>query len=49
MVTLPRRGFLRTAGRKDRDRCVSGRIKQTAVKATVLTDGEGRVLRARGR
>ncbi|WP_328978488.1 transposase family protein [Streptomyces canus] len=32
------------AGRKDRDRFVSGKTKQNAVKAMVLTDTEGRVL-----
>ena len=32
------------AGRKDRDRFVSGKPKQNAVKAMVLTDAEGRVL-----
>ncbi|WP_405467626.1 transposase family protein [Streptomyces canus] len=32
------------AGRKDRDRFVSGKTKQNAVKALVLTDTEGRVL-----
>ncbi|MEU8974582.1 transposase family protein [Streptomyces monashensis] len=32
------------AGRKDRDKFVSGKTKQNAVKSMVLTDGEGRVL-----
>ncbi|MEU8812582.1 transposase family protein [Streptomyces violaceoruber] len=32
------------AGRKDRDRFVSGKNKQNAVKTMVVTDGEGRVL-----
>jgi len=32
------------AGRRDRDKFVSGRTKQNAVKAMVLTDAEGRVL-----
>ncbi|WP_246101098.1 transposase [Streptomyces cyaneus] len=32
------------AGRKDRDKFVSGKTKQNAVKAMVLTDAEGRVL-----
>ncbi|MGW3407543.1 transposase family protein [Streptomyces sp. NPDC000888] len=32
------------AGRKDRDRFVSGKTKQNAVKSMVLTDTEGRVL-----
>jgi hypothetical protein len=32
------------AGRKDRDRFVSGKTKQNAVKSMVLTDAEGRVL-----
>jgi hypothetical protein len=31
-------------GRKDRDRFISGKSKQNAVKAMVLTDGDGRVL-----
>ncbi|CAM5579592.1 transposase family protein [Streptomyces griseomycini] len=30
--------------RKDRDRSVSGKSKQDAVEAVVLTDGDGRVL-----
>ncbi|MGW6905452.1 transposase family protein [Streptomyces sp. NPDC054940] len=32
------------AGRKDRDKFVSGKTKQNAVKAMVLTDAEGRLL-----
>ncbi|MET7355529.1 transposase family protein [Streptomyces mirabilis] len=32
------------AGRKDRDKFVSGKTKQNAVKSLVLTDAEGRVL-----
>ncbi|MEV6297668.1 transposase family protein [Streptomyces sp. NPDC051896] len=32
------------AGRKDRDKFVSGKTKQNAVKSMVLTDAEGRVL-----
>ncbi|MFI8960468.1 transposase family protein [Streptomyces sp. NPDC053495] len=32
------------AGRKDRDRFISGKNKQNAVKSMVVTDGEGRVL-----
>ncbi|MFI9809456.1 transposase family protein [Streptomyces sp. NPDC052301] len=32
------------AGRKDRDRFISGKNRQNAVKAMVLTDGDGRVL-----
>ncbi|MFD2009531.1 transposase [Streptomyces narbonensis] len=32
------------AGRKDRDRFISGKNKQNAVKAMVFTDGEGRLL-----
>ncbi|CAM5578938.1 transposase family protein [Streptomyces canus] len=32
------------AGHKDRDRFVSGKTKQNAVKSMVLTDTEGRVL-----
>ncbi|MFE2218430.1 transposase family protein, partial [Streptomyces canus] len=32
------------AGRKDRDKFVSGKTKQNAVKAMVLTDTEGRML-----
>lgn len=32
------------AGRKDRDKFVSGKTRQNAVKAMVLTDSEGRVL-----
>ncbi|WP_369228619.1 transposase family protein (plasmid) [Streptomyces sp. R39] len=32
------------AGRKDRDRFISGKNKQNAVKAMVVTDGEGRML-----
>ncbi|MGF0175964.1 transposase family protein [Streptomyces sp. Marseille-Q5077] len=32
------------AGRKDRDKCVSGETQQNAVKSMVLTDDEGRVL-----
>jgi len=32
------------AGRKDRDRFISGKNKQNAVKAMVLTDAEGRTL-----
>ncbi|MFG2274998.1 transposase family protein [Streptomyces chartreusis] len=32
------------AGRKDRDKFVSGKSKQNAVKAMVLTDAEGRLL-----
>ncbi|MFB7868157.1 transposase family protein, partial [Streptomyces sp. NPDC056069] len=32
------------AGRKDRDKFVSGKNKQNAVKSMVVTDGEGRVL-----
>ncbi|MFE9500541.1 transposase family protein [Streptomyces collinus] len=32
------------AGRKDRDKFISGKNKQNAVKAMVVTDGEGRVL-----
>ncbi|WP_406065789.1 transposase [Streptomyces sp. NBC_01077] len=32
------------AGRKDRDRFISGKNKQNAVKFMVVTDGEGRVL-----
>ncbi|MFE9629274.1 transposase family protein [Streptomyces sp. NPDC006527] len=32
------------AGRKDRDKFISGKNKQNAVKAMVLTDGDGRVL-----
>lgn len=32
------------AGRKDRDRFISGKNKQNAVKAMVVTDGDGRVL-----
>ncbi|WP_145877983.1 MULTISPECIES: transposase family protein [unclassified Streptomyces] len=31
-------------GRKDRDKFISGKSKQNAVKAMVLTDGDGRVL-----
>ncbi|MFJ6352029.1 transposase family protein [Streptomyces sp. NPDC054835] len=31
-------------GRKDRDRFISGKNKQNAVKAMVLTDQKGRVL-----
>ncbi|MEV5998287.1 transposase family protein [Streptomyces griseomycini] len=31
------------AGRRDRDRFVSGKSKQNAVKTTVVTDGDGRV------
>ncbi|MFD5481535.1 transposase family protein [Streptomyces hawaiiensis] len=31
-------------GRKDRDRFISGKSKRNAVKAMVLTDGDGRVL-----
>jgi hypothetical protein len=33
-----------TAGRKDRDRFISGKNKQNAVKTMVVTDGDGRVL-----
>jgi hypothetical protein len=33
-----------TAGRKDRDKFISGKSKQNAVKTMVLTDGDGRVL-----
>ncbi|WP_406841821.1 transposase family protein (plasmid) [Streptomyces sp. AHU1] len=32
------------AGRKDRDKFISGKNKQNAVKSMVVTDGEGRVL-----
>ncbi|MFJ9673983.1 transposase family protein [Streptomyces sp. NPDC101221] len=32
------------AGRKDRDKSISGRNKQNAVKTMVVTDGDGRVL-----
>ncbi|WP_328778052.1 transposase family protein [Streptomyces canus] len=32
------------AGRKDRDKFVSGKTKQNAVKSRVLTDAEGRML-----
>ncbi|MFI1760423.1 MULTISPECIES: transposase family protein [unclassified Streptomyces] len=32
------------AGRKDRDRFISGKNKQNAVKTMVVTDGDGRVL-----
>ncbi|MFG3013598.1 transposase family protein [Streptomyces cinerochromogenes] len=32
------------AGRKDRDKFISGKNKLNAVKAMVLTDGDGRVL-----
>ncbi|MEU4025753.1 transposase family protein [Streptomyces anulatus] len=32
------------AGRKDRDKFISGKNKQNAVKAMVLTDGDGRML-----
>ncbi|WP_247706829.1 transposase family protein [Streptomyces liliiviolaceus] len=32
------------AGRKDRDKFVSGKTKQNAVKSMVLTDAEGRML-----
>ncbi|MFH8804260.1 transposase family protein [Streptomyces sp. NPDC017936] len=32
------------AGRKDRDKFISGRSKQNAVKTTVITDGDGQVL-----
>ncbi|MEU0414753.1 transposase family protein [Streptomyces griseorubiginosus] len=32
------------AGRKDRDRFISGKNKQNAVKSMVVTDGEGRLL-----
>ncbi|MGW2410447.1 transposase family protein [Streptomyces sp. NPDC001739] len=32
------------AGRKDRDKCLSGKTKQNAVKSMVLTDAEGRIL-----
>ncbi|MEU6520520.1 transposase family protein [Streptomyces sp. NPDC046978] len=32
------------AGRKDRDKFVSGKNKQNAVKSMIVTDGEGRVL-----
>ncbi|AXI90654.1 transposase [Streptomyces sp. ETH9427] len=32
------------AGRKDRDRFISGKNKQNAVKTMVITDGDGRVL-----
>ncbi|MFJ8148748.1 transposase family protein [Streptomyces sp. NPDC096048] len=32
------------AGRKDRDKFISGKNKQNAVKSMVGTDGEGRVL-----
>ncbi|WP_330302032.1 MULTISPECIES: hypothetical protein [unclassified Streptomyces] len=31
------------AGRRDRDRFVSGKTKQNAVKSMVFTDAEGRV------
>lgn len=31
-------------GRKDRDRFISGKSKQNAVKARVFTDGDGRLL-----
>ncbi|MFD5234079.1 transposase family protein [Streptomyces qaidamensis] len=31
-------------GRRDRDRFISGKSKQNAIKAMVLTDGDGRVL-----
>ncbi|MFE0824010.1 transposase family protein [Streptomyces sp. NPDC058807] len=32
------------AGRKDRDKFISGKNKQNAVKSMMVTDGEGRVL-----
>ncbi|MFI1654912.1 transposase family protein [Streptomyces sp. NPDC020472] len=32
------------AGRKDRDRCISGKNQQNAVESMVITGGEGRVL-----
>ncbi|WP_374099658.1 transposase family protein [Streptomyces sp. I4(2020)] len=32
------------AGRKDRDKFISGKNKQNAVKTMVVTDGDGRVL-----
>ncbi|MGF0175930.1 transposase family protein [Streptomyces sp. Marseille-Q5077] len=32
------------AGRKDRDKCVSGETQQNSVKSMVLTDDEGRLL-----
>ncbi|WP_415924802.1 transposase family protein [Streptomyces sp. AK08-01B] len=33
-----------SVGRKDRDKFISGKSKQNAVKAMVLTDGDGRLL-----
>ncbi|MFC8953656.1 transposase family protein [Streptomyces sp. NPDC057101] len=33
-----------TAGRKDRDKLISGKNKQNTVKSMVVTDGEGRML-----
>ncbi|MET9448971.1 hypothetical protein [Streptomyces cinerochromogenes] len=32
------------AGRKGRDKCISGKNEQNAVQTMVLTDGDGRVL-----
>ncbi|WP_258047322.1 transposase family protein [Streptomyces sp. SM13] len=36
------------AGRKDRDKFISGKNKQNAVKSMVVTDAEGRVLNRSG-
>lgn len=41
---MHRRAGRPAAGRKDRDKFVSGKTKQNAVKSMVLTDAEGRVL-----